>query len=208
MLGEDKPQGLGTLAHLGLAVGWRGPSTPWTPLPVALSQTHSHRAPGWETRMAWGGRGTRAAGRRDCSGQLGRLCDMPVPLCPLALSLQLVQDRSRAEEYLSQSLPYLGDAQATLREVAVRFIGEPQPPGSLFWQSPSCPARGLSLPLPPLPTQVGLVAALRSPTPLGYWSSLGSALARGRRACSPGGRAGAVLLGACWGAGGLTTLCA
>ncbi|XP_069633717.1 uncharacterized protein [Haliaeetus albicilla] len=120
----------------------------------------------------------------------------------------LVQDRSRAEEYLSQSLPYLGDAQATLREVAVRFIGEPQPPGSLFWQSPSCPARGLSLPLPPLPTQVGLVAALRSPTPLGYWSSLGSALARGRRACSPGGRAGAVLLGACWGAGGLTTLCA
>ncbi|XP_069631962.1 uncharacterized protein [Haliaeetus albicilla] len=35
----------------------------------------------------------------------------------------LVQDRSRAEEYLSQSLPYLGDAQATLREVAVRFIG-------------------------------------------------------------------------------------
>ncbi|XP_069631961.1 uncharacterized protein [Haliaeetus albicilla] len=123
VLGEDKPQGLGTLAHLGLAVGWRGPSTPWTPLPVALSQTHSHRAPGWETRMAWGGRGTRAAGRRDCSGQLGRLCDMPVPLCPLALSLQLVQDRSRAEEYLSQSLPYLGDAQATLREVAVRFIG-------------------------------------------------------------------------------------
>ncbi|XP_029862013.1 maestro heat-like repeat family member 5 [Aquila chrysaetos chrysaetos] len=35
----------------------------------------------------------------------------------------LVQDRSRAEEYLSQSLPYLGDAQATLREMAVRFIG-------------------------------------------------------------------------------------
>lgn len=161
MLGEDKPQGLGTLAHLGLAVGWRGPSTPWTPLPVALSQTHSHRAPGWETGMAWGG----TARRRDCSGQLGRLCDMPVPLCPLALSLQLAQDRSRAEEYLSQSLPYLGDAQAALREVAVRFIGEPQPPGSLFWQSPSCPARGLGLPLPPLPTQVGLVAALRSPPP-------------------------------------------
>ncbi|XP_074876964.1 maestro heat-like repeat-containing protein family member 7 [Buteo buteo] len=35
----------------------------------------------------------------------------------------LAQDRSRAEEYLSQSLPYLGDAQAALREVAVRFIG-------------------------------------------------------------------------------------
>ncbi|KFP63113.1 Maestro heat-like repeat-containing protein family member 7, partial [Cariama cristata] len=35
----------------------------------------------------------------------------------------LQQDRSRAEEYLNQSLPYLKDAQATLREEAVRFIG-------------------------------------------------------------------------------------
>ncbi|XP_029876474.1 uncharacterized protein LOC115343976 [Aquila chrysaetos chrysaetos] len=35
----------------------------------------------------------------------------------------LVQDRSRVEEYLSQSLPYLKDAQVTLREAAVRFIG-------------------------------------------------------------------------------------
>ena len=51
-----------------------------------------------------------------------------MPLC----SLQLVQDRSRVEEYLSRSLPYLNDAQVTLREAAVRFIGEPQPLGSLF----------------------------------------------------------------------------
>ncbi|XP_074995271.1 maestro heat-like repeat-containing protein family member 7 [Calonectris borealis] len=35
----------------------------------------------------------------------------------------LAQDRSRAEEYCHQSLPYLKDAQATLREAAVRFIG-------------------------------------------------------------------------------------
>ncbi|KAM6044715.1 maestro heat-like repeat-containing protein family member 7 [Theristicus caerulescens] len=35
----------------------------------------------------------------------------------------LVQDRSRVEEYLSQSLPYLKDAQVPLREAAVRFIG-------------------------------------------------------------------------------------
>lgn len=49
-------------------------------------------------------------------------------------SLQLVKDRRRVEEYLQQSLPYLKDAQATLREVAVRFIGEPPPPGSLFRQ--------------------------------------------------------------------------
>ncbi|KFQ93902.1 Maestro heat-like repeat-containing protein family member 7, partial [Nipponia nippon] len=35
----------------------------------------------------------------------------------------LLQDRSRAEEYCHQSLPYLKDAQASLREAAVRFIG-------------------------------------------------------------------------------------
>ncbi|KAK2523260.1 hypothetical protein Q9966_012149 [Columba livia] len=35
---------------------------------------------------------------------------------------KLEQDRSRAEEYLSQSLPYLRDAQASLREAALRFI--------------------------------------------------------------------------------------
>ena len=76
------------------------------------------------------GRGTRGAARRAWSGHLRRGCDMPIPLC----SLQVVQDRSRAEEYCHQSLPYLQDAQATVREAAVRFIGEPQPPGSLFWQ--------------------------------------------------------------------------
>ncbi|KAK2514603.1 hypothetical protein Q9966_015666 [Columba livia] len=35
---------------------------------------------------------------------------------------KLEQDRSRAEEYLSQSLLYLGDAQASLQEAALRFI--------------------------------------------------------------------------------------
>ncbi|XP_064296158.1 maestro heat-like repeat family member 5 isoform X2 [Phalacrocorax carbo] len=35
----------------------------------------------------------------------------------------LEQDRSRAEGYCHQSLPYLKDAQAPLREAAVRFIG-------------------------------------------------------------------------------------
>ncbi|KAF4790939.1 bone morphogenetic protein 6 [Turdus rufiventris] len=34
----------------------------------------------------------------------------------------LMKDKSRAEEYLHQSLPYLRDPQATVREVAVRFI--------------------------------------------------------------------------------------
>ncbi|KAM9612010.1 uncharacterized protein ACIBXB_000292 [Morphnus guianensis] len=35
----------------------------------------------------------------------------------------LVQDRRRMEEYLHHSLPYLKDAQATLRVEAIRFIG-------------------------------------------------------------------------------------
>ncbi|KAK2511281.1 hypothetical protein Q9966_016672 [Columba livia] len=35
---------------------------------------------------------------------------------------KLERDRSRAQELLSQSLPYLRDAQASLREAAVRFI--------------------------------------------------------------------------------------
>ncbi|KAK2513002.1 hypothetical protein Q9233_015846 [Columba guinea] len=35
----------------------------------------------------------------------------------------LEQNKSRAQELLSQSLPYLRDAQASLREAAVRFIG-------------------------------------------------------------------------------------
>ncbi|XP_030328771.1 maestro heat-like repeat family member 5 [Strigops habroptila] len=35
----------------------------------------------------------------------------------------LEQDRSRAEEYMHQSLPYLRNAQVTMRVAAVRFIG-------------------------------------------------------------------------------------
>ncbi|KAM6032624.1 uncharacterized protein LJ206_002249 isoform 3-T3 [Theristicus caerulescens] len=112
---------------------------------------------------------------------------------------KLVQDRSRVEEYLSQSLPYLKDAQVPLREAAVRFIGEPQPLGSLFWlpgpspsrctgskgqpcgcQSPGCPVQGVG--------SQGLCASLSQPCPrrwawwlprsvpprLGYCPSLGS----------------------------------
>ncbi|KAM6038247.1 uncharacterized protein VSU04_015822 [Chlamydotis macqueenii] len=80
---------------------------------------------------------TGGCGRRHCSGQVGRRCDMPVPSC----SLQLARDRSQAEAYCRQSLPYLQDVQAAMRETAVRFLGEPQPPGSLSWQpgpSPCC----------------------------------------------------------------------
>ncbi|KAJ7406898.1 protein MROH8 [Willisornis vidua] len=51
---------------------------------------------------------------------------------------QLEKDRCRAEEYLDQSLPYLKDPQATVREMAVQFTGEPQFPGSLFGQLGPC----------------------------------------------------------------------
>ena len=61
---------------------------------------------------------------------------MPIPLC----SLQLAKDSIWAEEYLHQGLKYLRDPQATVREEAVRFTGEPQPPGCLSGQLPSPPA--------------------------------------------------------------------
>ncbi|XP_071588680.1 uncharacterized protein [Heliangelus exortis] len=55
----------------------------------------------------------------------------------------LKQDRSRVEDYVCFSLHYLWDSQAGVRTEAIRFIGEPQPLGTLFWQpSPSprhCP---------------------------------------------------------------------
>ncbi|KFW65306.1 Maestro heat-like repeat-containing protein family member 7, partial [Pygoscelis adeliae] len=35
----------------------------------------------------------------------------------------LVKDRRRVEDYLHQSMPYLKDTQATLQEMAIRFIG-------------------------------------------------------------------------------------
>ena len=172
-----------------LAVGQRGLTTPRPPLPAALSEPQPHRALAGRWELPGGKGGT---GSRYWSGRRGRVCTSPVALC----SLQLGHDRSRVEEYLCQSLPYLRDTQATLRKAAVRFIGEPQPPGTFIWQagpSPRLPRGGPS-------KHVGLLGALLSPTALGYCPSLGSALLRGRRVCSQAGRAGAVLLGACWGA--------
>ncbi|XP_071588530.1 uncharacterized protein [Heliangelus exortis] len=46
----------------------------------------------------------------------------------------LKQDRSRVEDYVCFSLHYLWDSQAGVRMEAIRFIGEPQPLGTLFWQ--------------------------------------------------------------------------
>ena len=124
--------------------------------------------------------------RRACSGRPGRLCDVAMPMC----SLQLVRDRSRAEEYLERSLSYLRDAQAPVREAAVRFIGEPPPPVRLWaawtqppllrWQrgaslglpEPQLPRAGPGPPSAPLPTPVGLGAPCSAP--LGCCSSRGS----------------------------------
>ncbi|XP_010006126.1 PREDICTED: LOW QUALITY PROTEIN: uncharacterized protein LOC104397812, partial [Chaetura pelagica] len=66
----------------------------------------SHGAPDWEMGMFWAGAG-------------GRDWDMPIAAC----SLQLQLGRSRAEEYLHQSLPYLQDPRATVREETIRLIG-------------------------------------------------------------------------------------
>lgn len=78
-------------------------------------------------------------------------------------SLQLQRDQSRAEEYLQQSQPYLQDPRAALREEAVRFIGEPQPPcpslGSV-WQSQPLPCG----PKSPLSGSQGPGALLRPPS--------------------------------------------
>ena len=145
---------------------------------------------------------------------------MPVPVC----SLQLAQDRSRAEEYVQQSLPYLRDAQAPVREAAIRFIGEPQPlvplwaawpqPAPLCWQQgaalglPECrlPRARRGPPSAPLPPPVGLVAPCSAPPQLLLFSGV-TLLRGGGGAAQPAGP-GAALLGACWGAGGLTELCA
>lgn len=50
-----------------------------------------------------------------------------VPLC----SLQLEEERDRADGYLRQSVMYLQSPQKSIREAATRLTGEPKPPGSL-----------------------------------------------------------------------------
>jgi len=65
---------------------------------------------------------------------------MPMSFC----SLQLARDRSRADEYLQQSLRYLEDAQPSLRDEAMRFIGEPRPCGPSFGSLAPAPAAALA----------------------------------------------------------------
>ena len=82
---------------------------------------------------------------------------IPVPLC----FLQLKQKISRVEDYLRQSLPYVTNAQASLQQEAVTFIGESSPcfpVWALPWQQGEAlcahnplivPPGGLCLPRPP-----------------------------------------------------------
>ena len=65
---------------------------------------------------------------------------MPMSFC----SLQLARDTRRVDKYLCQSLRYLEDAQPSLREEAVRFIGEPQPRGPSFGSLAPAPAAALA----------------------------------------------------------------
>ena len=148
---------------------------------------------------------------------------MPILFC----SLQLEQDRSKAEEYCHQSLPYLKNAQAPLREAAVRFIGEPQPPQSLFGQpgpsprrctgakeqpcgcpSPSCPHAG---PWPPSPSPAhagGLGGHLAQSNPAELLLFPGLSPDEGEEGVRPSRQGGGLC---CWERageqGGLTKLC-
>lgn len=98
--------------------------------------------------------GRRVALGRGDHPTWGQLCTSPTPCS----SLQLARNRSKAEDYLHQSQPYLQSPQEPLRREAVRFIGEPPAPGSL--PLPRVPMSwhrtcGAPLhPLPPLPAQV------------------------------------------------------
>lgn len=132
--------------------GISGPSQ--ATLPVAVSGL-------WlEDGNILGGKGN--GGNGDWSGQLGKAHVSPVPLC----SLQLAKDRSRAEEYLQQSLPYLKDPQATMREAAIRFIGEPR--GPCLGSAAPGPQPWAGLPLFPPAHARGLGGRLTQCHPLGY----------------------------------------
>ncbi|KAM6334656.1 uncharacterized protein FN964_013740 [Alca torda] len=144
----------------------------------------------------------------------------------------LVQDRRRVEEYLQHSMPYLKDAQATLREEAIRFIGEPPPPRSLVRSLAPVPATGLAARISPVAARAlaaprrawaaegsvpssltpahagGLAGSLAlSHRPRGL-SFPGASPAEGQEGVRPSCRAGGRAAGVCWGAGGLTKLCA
>ena len=128
-------------------------------------------------------------------------------------SLQLARGRRQVEDYLCQSLPYLEDSQASLREVAVRFLGEPHPRGPSVCnlllgpaappsskpcgcQGPDCLVQGLGFQKPRWGGQdsCSVPPSPRPPPPLpGYSTSLGSAPPKGRRVCREAGRAGGEL---------------
>ena len=100
-----------------LAAGWHR-STPGSTLSSAPSKPQHQPATGWASWLSGQGKAGEAS-----PGRRGRVCTNPVPLC----SLQLVENSSRVDEYLDQSLPYLQSPQEPLRKAAITFIGEPQP---------------------------------------------------------------------------------
>ncbi|XP_041875753.1 translation initiation factor IF-2-like [Corvus kubaryi] len=79
--------------------------------------------------------GEARAGRRE-PGQGAE----PAPTLPSWRSLQLAEDRSRAAERLHQALPFVDSPQESLREAAVRFMGEPRARGPSPPRRSSAPA--------------------------------------------------------------------
>ncbi|XP_074748585.1 uncharacterized protein LOC141953689 isoform X4 [Strix uralensis] len=87
---------------------------------------------------------------------------------PLIGEYLITHKRNSADKYLLQSLPYVEDPQASVREAAVRFMGEF--PGTRFW-SPG-----------PSPHWWGSLGVLLGPSTLGCCPCWGTALLRGSRA--------------------------
>ena len=97
----------------------------------------------------------------------------PAPTLPCCCSLQLTEDDTRVANYLRQALQYLQSPQESMREAAIRFIGElglpPRPtaawlqPYQLPWQRHPGPApqspggpRGCCRPLKAMPLGVSM----------------------------------------------------
>lgn len=120
-----------------------------------------------------------------------------LPSVPL-FSLQLEEERDRADRYLRQSVMYLQSPQKSVREAAVRLTGEPKHSGSLaallhLGPSPSSGTQPsgcgtLTTPqdsLPPSPTLALVCYTWLSP-------------ATGKRTCGQAGSTGVGEL-CCWG---------
>ena len=157
--------------------------------------------------QGWAGRGGRSWVRA-VSGKGPE----PSPTLPCCCSLQLTEEHTRVANYLRQALQYLRSPQESMREVAIRFIGEPglpprvraaQPqPYQLPWQrhlgpvpqSPGFP-RGCCCPLEAVPLGLSMWQGPRlSPADPGGRGATGLA-APHEGSCATGAVTGSVFAG-------------